>query len=184
MTDKVRVLLDTDANNEIDDQHAIAYLLLSGDNFVVEGLTVNRTDNGGDIEEQAKEAERVVQLCAMHPQLPVTRGASGSFDEIAPHLAESDFDGAEAVDLIVKRAHAASSRKLILLPIGKLTNVALALKKDPSIIDKVKVVWLGTNYPDPGEYNLDNDVAALNYVLDTQVEFEVAVVRYGAESGT
>ena len=36
---KVRVLLDTDANNEIDDQHAIAYLLLSGDSFVLEGIT-------------------------------------------------------------------------------------------------------------------------------------------------
>ena len=31
---KVRILLDTDANNEIDDQHAIAYLLLSGDSFI------------------------------------------------------------------------------------------------------------------------------------------------------
>ena len=36
MSNKVRVLLDTDANNEIDDQHAIAYLLLSGDAFLVE----------------------------------------------------------------------------------------------------------------------------------------------------
>jgi len=184
VSEKVRVLLDTDANNEIDDQHAIAYLLFSGDAFVVEGLTVNRTNNGGDIEAQAIEAERIVRLCTMHRQLPVTRGASGSFEEIAPHLTESDFEGVDAVDLIIKRAHIASPQKLILLPIGKLTNVALALKKDPSIIDKVKVVWLGSNYPDPGEYNLDNDEASVNYVLDTDVEFEIAVVRYGAESGT
>ena len=53
MSNRIRVLLDTDANNEIDDQHAIAYLLLSGASFFVEGLTVNRTDNGGDIEAQA-----------------------------------------------------------------------------------------------------------------------------------
>ena len=182
--EKVRVLLDTDANNEIDDQHAIAYLLLSGDVFVVEGLTVNRTDNGGDIEEQAKEAERVVKLCALHPELTVTRGASASFEEIAPHLGERDFDGADAVDLIIARAHAAEKQKLVLLPIGKLTNIALALKKDPGITDKVKVVWLGSNYPGPGEYNLDNDVASMNYVLDSDVEFEMAVVRYGAASGT
>jgi inosine-uridine nucleoside N-ribohydrolase len=182
--EKVRVLLDTDANNEIDDQHAIAYLLLSGDAFVIEGLTVNRTDNGGDIEEQAKEAERIVKLCTLHPQLPVTRGASGSFNEIAPHLTEPDFDGIDAVDLIIKRAHTAAQHKLVLLPIGKLTNIALALKKDPGIINKVKVVWLGSNYPEPGEFNLDNDVESLNYVLDTDVEFEMAVVRYGAESGT
>ena len=182
--EKVRVLLDTDANNEIDDQHAIAYLLLSGDVFVVEGLTVNRTDNGGDIEEQAKEAERVVKLCALHPELTVTRGASASFEEIVPHLGERDFDGADAVDLIIARAHAAEKQKLVLLPIGKLTNIALALKKDAGITDKVKVVWLGSNYPGPGEYNLNNDVASMNYVLDTDVEFEMAVVRYGAASGT
>jgi inosine-uridine nucleoside N-ribohydrolase len=182
--EKIRVLLDTDANNEIDDQHAIAYLLLSGNAFIVEGLTVNRTNNGGDIEEQAKEAERVVSLCALHPALPVTRGASGSFEDIAPHLNEPNFDGSDAVELIIKRAHAESQQKLILLPIGKLTNIALALKKDPGIIDKVKVVWLGSNYPDPGEYNLENDEASVNYVLDTEVEFEIAVVRYGAESGT
>lgn len=184
MEEKVRVLLDTDANNEIDDQHAIAYLLLSGDAFVVEGLTVNRTDNGGDIEEQAKEAERIVKLCTLHPQLAVTRGASGSFDEIAPHLAELGFDGADAVNLIIARAHSVSTQKLVLLPIGKLTNIALALKKDPGIAGKVKVVWLGSNYPDPGEYNLDNDIASVNFVLDTDVEFEMAVVRYGAASGT
>jgi inosine-uridine nucleoside N-ribohydrolase len=184
MSEKVRVLLDTDANNEIDDQHAIAYLLLSGDAFIVEGLTVNRTNNGGGIEEQAREAERVVRLCTMHPQLPVTRGASGSFKEIASHLAERDFDGADAVNLIIARAHAAAEQKLVLLPIGKLTNIALALKKDPGIIDKVKVVWLGSNYPDPGEYNLENDEASVNFVLDTDVEFEIAVVRYGVESGT
>ena len=184
MSEKIRVLLDTDANNEIDDQHAIAYLLLSGDAFIVEGLTVNRTNNGGDIDAQAKEAERVVELCTLHPQLPVTRGASGSFEEIAPHLAEPDFDGVDAVDLIIKRAHAVSSQKLVLLPIGKLTNIALALKKDPSIINKVKVVWLGSNYPEPGEYNLENDTESLNFVLDTNVEFEMVVVRYGAESGT
>ena len=184
MTGKTRVLLDTDANNEIDDQHAIAYLLLSGDAFLVEGLTVNRTDNGGDIEEQAIEAERIVKLCTLHPELPVIRGASASFEEISPHLAEPDFDGVDAVNLIIERAHAAAAEKLVLVPIGKLTNIALALQKDPSIIDKVKVVWLGSNYPDPGEYNLDNDAASLNYVLETNVEFEMAVVRYFSDTGT
>ena len=46
---KTRVILDTDANNELDDQHAIAYMLFNGDYFQVEGITVNRTFNGGDI---------------------------------------------------------------------------------------------------------------------------------------
>jgi hypothetical protein len=182
--ERIRVLLDTDANNELDDQHAIAYMLLSGDAFEIEGLTVNRTDNGGDIDEQAAEAERVVRLCGLHPQLKVLKGASASFDEIKDHTDEEGFDGAEAVKHIIERAHAQSDRQLVLLPVGKLTNIALALEKDPSIIPKVKVVWLGSNYPAPGEYNQDNDEASLNYLLDSDVEFEIVTVRYEAQSGT
>lgn len=184
MSDKIRVVLDTDANNEIDDQHAIAYLLLNGEAFVVEGLTVNRTNNGGDIEAQAKEAERIIRLCNLHPQLPVTRGASGSFDEIAPCVDDPDYDGMDAVDLIIERAHATHADKLVVLAIGKLTNVALALRKDPEINDKLRVVWLGSNYPDPGEYNLDNDEPSVNFLLDSHVDFEMAVVRYFSDTGT
>ena len=47
--EKIRVLFDSDANNELDDQHALAYLLFSGRAFEVEGITVNRTKNGGDV---------------------------------------------------------------------------------------------------------------------------------------
>ena len=41
----------------------------------------------------------------------------------------SRFDGSDAVNLMIRRAEAYSSRKLVFLAIGKLTNVALALKK-------------------------------------------------------
>jgi purine nucleosidase len=179
------VLLDTDANNELDDQHAIAYMLFSGDAFDVEGISVNRTRGGGDVEMQAKEAERVVQLAGLSRVFPVYRGANGSFAEIAPHVGEATFDGKAAVDLILAESRKARSQKLVLVPVGKLTNIALALKKDPSLASRVRVVWLGSNYPDPGEYNQENDEGALQFVLDsTSVPFEMAVVRYGKPSGT
>lgn len=181
---KVRVLLDTDANNELDDQHAIAYLLLNGDVFSTDGITVNSTRNGGNIEEQAAEAERVVKLCNLYPHIPVYRGADGSFDEIKDHLDEEDFDGADAVNYIIKKSKEQADEKLVLLPVGKLTNIALALKKDPSIAEHVRIVWLGSNYPERGEYNQENDEAALNYILDTNVHFEIALVRGGKPSGT
>ncbi len=181
---KTRILLDTDANNEVDDQQAIAYLLLSGESFLIEGITVNRTDNGGDIEAQAEEAERIVKLCGLYPSLKVTRGASGCFNEISEDVMQESFDGIDAVNLIIKRASRPEKQKLVLLAIGKLTNVALALKKKPTIADKLKIVWLGSNYPDPGEYNLINDQESVNYVLDTKVDLEIAVVRYFSKSGT
>jgi purine nucleosidase len=182
---RTRIVLDTDANNELDDQHAIAYALLNGDAFDVEAITVNRTRNGGGIEEQAVEAERVVQLTGVQGRVPVIRGADGSFEQIAGQLGRPDFDGAAAVNRIIQEAHATlPGETLVLLPVGKLTNIALALKKDPSIARKVRVVWLGSNYPEPGEYNQDNDEAALNYLLDSDVPFEIALVRAGKPSGT
>jgi len=181
---KVRVILDTDANNELDDQHAIAYMLLSGNVFDVDGITVNATRSGGDIDDHAAEAERVVRLCNRYPQIPVYRGANGSFEELKDMVNAPDFDGVAAVNYIIKRAHAQAPGRLVLLPIGKLTNIALALKKAPSIASSVRIVWLGSNYPDPGEYNQVNDEPALNYILDLDVPLEFAIVRYGKPSGT
>jgi hypothetical protein len=182
--DKIRVILDTDANNELDDQHAIAYLLFNGDAFDVEAITVNRTNAGGGVKQHLAEAQRVVRLCGLEGRVPVLLGADKGFDAIKDELDRPDFDGAEAVNFIIQRAHAADDRKLVLLPVGKLTNIALALMKDASIAPKVRVVWLGSNYPDRGEYNQDNDVAAMNYILDSAVDFEIAIVRYGKPSGT
>jgi purine nucleosidase len=181
---KIRVLLDTDANNELDDQHAIAYLLFNGDRFQVEGITVNRTPNGGGIDEQVEEAVRIVKLSGLYGEIPVLAGADGSFEEIAPLLGEPAFDGSEAVNFIIERAHAAGDAPLVLLPVGKLTNIALALKKDPSIAPRVRIVWLGSNYPERGEYNQNADEESLRYLLDQDVEFEMVTVRYGRPSGT
>jgi purine nucleosidase len=46
------------------------------------------------------------------------------------------------------------------------------------------VVWLGSNWPEPGEYNLENDRAAVAYVVESGVSLEIAVVRYSEPSGT
>jgi purine nucleosidase len=183
--ERIRVLLDTDANNELDDQHAIAYMLFNGHAFDVEGITVNRTRTGGDVTQHYAEAERVVRLANLHGRVPLLLGADGSFREIEPHLDRPDYDGAAAVRFIIERAHADDRRPLVLLPVGKLTNIALALKKDPSIAPKVRVVWLGSNYPKRGEYNKENDPESLTYILDeTDVAFEMVTVRYGEPSGT
>jgi len=182
--ERIRIIIDSDANNELDDQHAIAYALFNGNLFDVEGITVNRTRSGGDIHQQYAEAVRVVKLCNQYQQIEIYKGANGNYDEIIENISETKFDGADAVNFIIERAKATDSRKLLIVPIGKLTNIALAIKKDPSIIPMIRVLWLGTNYPDKGEYNFDNDITAVNVVLDSKVEFEIAVVGYESSTGT
>jgi purine nucleosidase len=183
------VIFDTDANNEIDDQHALAYLLFSGDVFAVEGVTVNATSGpghgiSGHIDGQYDEAKRIMQLCAVYDHIPLFKGANGSFEEIKGNLDSPDFDGHEAVDFIIEQALRERGQELILLPVGKLTNIALALKKEPAIAENIRIVWLGSNYPRPGEHNQDYDIPAMNYILDVDVPFEMVTVRYGQPSGT
>jgi hypothetical protein len=162
----------------------MAYLLFNGDLFAVEGITVNATFNGGGVANQFDEAERIVRLCNLYPQMKIYKGADGDYQTIAGQVDNQRFDGSEAVDFIIRRANAKDDRKLVLLAVGKLTNVALALKKDPSIADKVRIVWLGSNYPAAGEYNLVNDTTAVNPILQTEVEFEIVTVRYDEDTGT
>jgi inosine-uridine nucleoside N-ribohydrolase len=181
---KTRVIFDTDANNEVDDQHALAYLLFNGQKFAVEGVTVNATKNGGDIDEQYVEAERILKLANLFGKIPLLKGANAGYNDIKQQVSKSNFDGYKAVDFIIQKAKKSSQQQLVLIAVGKLTNVALALHKEPSIVKNLRVVWLGSNYPEPGEYNQDNDTAALNYVINTRVPFEMVTVRYGKPSGT
>ena len=182
--EKIRIIIDSDANNELDDQHALAYAFLNPDVFDMAGVTVNNTDNGYGIRGQYDEAERIIQLFNLEDQVPLFMGATNDYEEIASHIGEANFDGQPAVDFIIAEAMKMKKGKLVLAPIGKLTNIALAILKEPKIVDKVKVVWLGGNYPNPGEYNLVNDITAVNPVIESGVEFEMVTVRYGQPTAT
>ena len=182
---KSALILDTDANNEIDDQHALAYLFFNSDIFDIKGITVNATVNGGNIEKHYEEAKRIMQLCGWENKTALIKGANGNFSKIEKKINLDNFDGHKAVKFIIKEALKYNSKeKLIVLAVGKLTNVALAVKKEPLIIPNIRIVWLGSNYPESGEYNLDNDIISMNYLLKTKVEFEIITVRYHKLSGT
>ena len=182
--ERIPIIFDTDANNELDDQHAMAYLLFNNAHFDVRGITVNATHSGGDEQSQYREAERIMILTGAHNKLPLLKGANGSFTDIRDEVGQSEFDGAPAVNFIIEQAKKAGPEKLVVLAVGKLTNLALAVEKEPSIQQNIRLVWLGSNYPDPGEYNQDNDTVAMNYLLNREIPFEMVTVRYGKPSGS
>lgn len=180
---RVRVVFDTDTNNEIDDQHALAYLLSNRDIFTIEGVTVNSTKEP-DVELDYAEAERILKLYKSHETIPLKEGANNSFREIGDQVDEPAFEGEAAVNFIIERAMTDEEEELIILAVGKLTNVALALKKEPSITGNARLIWLGSNYPEPGEHNQNADTTAMNYLLNSDLPFEMVTVRYGDPSGT
>lgn len=183
MPDRIPILVDSDANNELDDQHAIAYAAFNSDAFELVGVTVNNTPLGDGIEGQYNEAKRVLQLCDSFDSVPLYKGADKNYDDILPFVHDDSFDGKDAVDFIISEARRERSQPLVLIPVGKLTNIALAIDHAPDIKSKIRVVWLGSNYPEEGEYNLLADIPAVNSVLNSAVAFEMVTVRYVQTTG-
>jgi purine nucleosidase len=73
-------------------------------------------------------------------------------------------------DLIIEMVHAAP-HEITLVPVGPLTNIALALEKDPSIVPLVKEVIImggsitGGNVNAAAEANIYNDPEAAQIVF-------------------
>jgi len=93
-------------------------------------------------------------------------------------------DGRFGPDLIIQTVHA-SPHEITLVPVGPLTNIALAVEKDPSIVPLVKEVILmggsisGGNVNAAAEANIANDPEAAQVVFQagwplTMVGLDVA----------
>lgn len=79
----------------------------------------------------------------------------------------------EAVNKIIQIAK--KNDKTYIISIGCITNIALAIKKEPSIINKIEVIWLGSNFlfMKNNDFNFRQDVEAVRYVLDSKVKITI-----------
>ena len=171
-TGKVRIVLDTDTYNEIDDQFAVVQALLSPDQLAVEAIYAapfynSRSSGPGDgMEKSYAEILRLLERLEIAPEGLVFRGATDILRDDAPQECA-------AVDDLIAKANAAAD-PLYVVAIGALTNVASAILKDPSIIERIVVVWLGGHalyWPTADEFNLQGDLVAAQVVFDSGVPF-------------
>ena len=167
----VRAVLDTDTYNEVDDQFALAHALLSPERILLEAVYAapfvnQRADDPGEgMEKSYEEIERVLQLVGKRPSDGVYRGSTRYLGDPSKPV-----DSAAARDLI-ERAKA-SDEPLYVMAIGAPTNVASAILMDPSIIERIVVVWLGghaLHWDHTREFNLMQDPAASHVLLDSGV---------------
>jgi purine nucleosidase len=77
-----------------------------------------------------------------------------------------------AVDAIVEHCLASLDHSVTLCPIGPLTNIAMAIIKEPAILSKIReIVWMGGAFDEPGnttkvaEFNAYVDPHAVHVVL-------------------
>ena len=164
---KIDMVLDTDTFNEVDDQFALAYALLSPERLNVEAIYAapfynSRSTGAKDgMEKSYQEIQRL--LGKMNRTENVLRGSEA-------FLQESGYvDSPAARDLVERAMARADGERLYVVAIGAITNVASAILMEPKICEKIAVVWLGghpTSYPTALEFNLSQDVRAARIVLD------------------
>lgn len=155
----MRVVLDCDTKNEIDDQFAIAYALGCDDLDVLGVVSVQDTVASGpdSVDLYVTEARKVADLCG-RPALPCPAGAR------TPMETPTQAVQSEGLDFIVEQAREAP---LTLLATGPITDVASLALLHPDVLDRVHVVWAGA-FPDErtwqryrlGELNARADIAA------------------------
>ena len=151
----MRVIIDTDAKNEADDQFAIIHQLLSPSLDVL-GIVASHYESKADVpgETVEKSYQEILKLLSLAEieDVPVLRGCTMP---LADQNAVPDSDG---VRFIIEQARS-SDAPLYLAVQGTMTNVAAALNAAPDIAKKIIVLWNGGGpYPEGRpEFNVAQD---------------------------
>ena len=132
---KIRVIIDTDAACEADDQYAIAHALMT-QKFIIKGITAEHFGpvRGKSSEQQSyEEIQKILQLMQCE-EIPVFHGASGAMTDA--HVPVPS----EAAEFIIEEALSDSRYSLFIFCQGAVTNVASALLKAPEIAKRMTVI--------------------------------------------
>jgi purine nucleosidase len=173
----LRAVLDTDTFNEVDDQFALAHLLLSPDTVALEAVYAapfyypkwndRSTSPAEGMEKSYEEILRVLALVGRQPSGGVFRGSTAFLPGPA-----TPVDSPAARDLIERAL--SGEPPLHVVAIGAITNVASALLLEPRIAERIRIVWLGGHayyWPSTLEFNLVQDLHASRVILEQPVPF-------------
>ncbi|MDR2514754.1 MAG: nucleoside hydrolase [Christensenellaceae bacterium] len=172
---KKRVIVHSDVACEADDHFAIAHHLMTPSEIIV-GIIAghfeycNRTipefaqQRFTSTEKSFAEGRKILDIMEID-DIPLIRGAK---QEIADRDNLPESPGA---DFIIEEALKDDERPLYIALQGCLTDLAIALIKEPQIADKMTAIWIGGGgYPDgKGDFNMMQDVLAAQIVFESNI---------------
>jgi hypothetical protein len=176
---KIRVIVDTDAYNEADDQFAIAHHIMTpcfdirafiGAHFEKRfnpelDKQIRNIPHEGSMDTSYNEILKVIDLMGKTGQYRVLHGAKRAMktpEEIVKN---------EGSDFIVEEAMSGDGRPLFVCFLGTITDLAAACLTEPRIADHMTAVWIGGGQWPAGchEFNLSQDLKAANVVMGSKI---------------
>ena len=178
---RIRLIVDTDAKNEADDQYAIVHQLLTP-KFDIKGFIGTHFENvweveafqrirnipkEGTMEESYKEIKKILELMGVSKEYKVFRGATHALqDKSTPVISDG-------MKLIIEEAMKEDDRPLFVVFLGAITDLASAYLVEPRIAKRLTAIWIGGGaWPAGGpEFNLSQDIPAANVVFASEMPF-------------
>ncbi len=166
----IRVIIDTDEANEVDDQWAIALALGFPERLKIEGFVAAHYGQRGGANGIAKSRsslEAMLEAASQAGRYVIKDGSD-------PFTYRDRIPEYEGVDLIVKTARTATPENpLWLILLGPATDGAAALLKDPTIADRVVIFWHGrSDWPTKcANFNAQNDLLAAQLLFELPCRF-------------
>ncbi|NKJ41361.1 nucleoside hydrolase [Novosphingobium sp. SG720] len=174
---RMRVIVDNDLAGDPDGLFQLAHALRSpsADVRLIVGSHLHspqdaEPDDGHQADKAAAKARELLALMGLAGRVPVVRGAEGA-------LGRADRrSSAEAVAAIVAEGMRSDVQTPLFYTAGAgLTDLAAALQAEPSLAQRMTLVWIGGAEHDgvalpppggtPGEYNFTIDPAAAQFVF-------------------
>lgn len=165
---RLRLLIDTDAANEIDDLYAISLALKTPERFSIEGLIAShfaQKSGRSSIQQSYDVVLEMLRSGGLAEDVTLVRGS-----DPMPYLDEPV--DSEGVQLILDRSRAGTPENpLWVVCLGAATNLASALLIDPGIADRARFVFHARSewsWPDRSEqFNVGGDVRAARALLES-----------------
>lgn len=163
-----RVIVDNDFAGDPDGLVALAHQLLQPKTRTVLVTTsaldaklarLAGLDAGSTAAAGARVARELLRYVPASARPPVVTGTDGG-------MTGSTEDGNAAARAIVAEVLRDDPLPLVLACGGPLTNVAAALRLQPGIAGRMRLVWIGGLADGGAEYNLSTDLAAARHVFE------------------
>jgi inosine-uridine nucleoside N-ribohydrolase len=195
VSDRRPVILDCDPGH--DDALAI---LLAARHFDVLGITT--VAGNVDVEQTTRNARRIVDLAGL--SIPIARGCDVPLVQAAPPSGadvhgETGLDGyafpparaavdrRHAVDFLIETI--ASRDGVTIIATGPLTNVAVALRRAPGVLRRVREISVmggsvtGGNMTPAAEFNIWYDPEAAAVVFDSGIPLRMCGLNVTRQAG-
>jgi len=163
-----RVILNTDAFNEIDDQMAIAHALLSPE-LKVTGIIAahyGTKKHANSMERSYQEILHLLALLGMENSVPVLKGSPVALTD--PKVPQKS----EGAEFIIEQALAKDETDPVYVAyLGPVTDMASAYLMESNISRNLVTLWIGGGWwPSGGpEFNAANDWISADVVLQSDI---------------